>query len=102
MRLFIEPVEFEWDEGNRDKNVKHGVTNQEAEEAFRDKKKRLFKDHVHSQSEERYRIIGKTKTDRLLFIVFTLRKTKVRIISARVINKKEAYLYEKETNTTKL
>lgn len=102
MRLFEEPIEFEWDEGNKDKNIKHEVSNSEAEEVFRDKKKLIFKDHVHSNNEERYRILGKTEKGRLLFVVFTLRKTKVRIISARVINKKEIYLYEKKTSTTRL
>ena len=102
MRLFLEPIEFEWDEGNKDKNVKHGVSNQEAEEAFGDERKRIFKDLIHSHAEKRYRIIGKTKKGRLLFVVFTIRKTKVRVISARVINKKETYLYEKKTSTTKL
>ncbi len=42
-------------------------------------------------------LIGKTKKERLLYIVFTKRGKKLIIISARDINKKEKYLYEKKT-----
>ena len=90
------PVVFVWDEGNLNKNwKKHEVENQEAEEVFFDKDKKTFKDKLHSEKEERFRIIGKTKKNRLLFVVFTVRSKEIRIISARDINKKEVYLYEK-------
>lgn len=91
-----EPIEFQWDQGNIDKNKKkHRVSDQESEEVFFDEKKKTFIDKVHSDKEERFRIIGKTKQQRLLFVVFTVRKGKVRIISARDINRKEVKLYEK-------
>lgn len=38
---------------------------------------------------------SKTRQARLLYLVFTIRNGKVRIISARDINKKEVHLYEK-------
>lgn len=95
--------EFEWDKGNIDKNLKkHGVKNGEAEEVFFDKKRFIFKDKLHSFGEERFRIIGKTKKKRLLFIVFTKRGKKIRIISARDINKKEVFLYEKKVSPSKV
>lgn len=94
MRAISEPIEFDWDEGNIGKNEKHDVEDKEAEEAFFDKQKATFKDTVHSQGEERFRIIGKTNSGRLLFVAFTIRRSKVRIISARDINKKELPLYE--------
>ena len=86
-------VEFEWDKGNIGMNRKHKVVDSEAEEAFFDKAKRTFKDHVYSGQEERFRIVGKTKKGRILFIVFTIRKYKIRVISARDLNKKEKLLY---------
>lgn len=90
------PLEFLWDEGNRKKNEKkHGVRDQEAEEAFFDKDKVTFPDRLHSGREERFRIVGKTSHQRLLFVVFTIRRRNIRIISARDINKKEVSLYEK-------
>ena len=92
------PCAFLWDRGNSVKNEKkHKVSDQEAEEPFFDKKRKIFTDRVHSGKEERLRIVGKTKNRRLLFIVFTIRKGLVRIISARDINKKEVHLYEKTT-----
>ncbi len=88
--------EFEWDKGNSEKNKKHNVGDKEAEEAFFDKNKVTFPDIIHSsEDEERLRIIGKTKKERLLFIVFTQRGEKIRIISARDVNRKEVSLYEK-------
>ncbi|MBI4079486.1 MAG: BrnT family toxin [Candidatus Levybacteria bacterium] len=93
---------FDWDEGNIGKNKKHDVEDREAEEAFFDEKRFIFKDTVHSQNEERLRILGKTKKSRLLFVVFTKRGDKIRIISARDINKKEVDLYEKKVSTPKI
>jgi len=92
-----ESIKFFWDKGNKDKSLlKHGVTNQECEEVFFDKNKRISKDIFHSKKEKRYILLGKTKDGRLLFIIFTIRNKKVRIISARNINRKEVHLYEKK------
>ena len=102
MKIVPEPVVFDWDKGNTGKNKKHNVDDKEAEEAFFDENSKMFKDKVHSTDEERLRIIGKTEKGRLLFIVFTKRKNKIRIISARDINRKEMYLYEKKAKTTEI
>lgn len=103
MLVIKEPGGFEWDKGNIGKNrEKHNVGEKEAEEPFFDKKRKTFKDRLHSGKEERFRVIGKTKNGRLLFIVFTIRKGMVRIISARDVNRKEVRLYEKEVGTTKI
>ena len=89
---------FEWDSGNRNKNlIKHSVTNEECEEAFFDHNKIIMKDIAHSKNEKRYTLIGQTKQKRLLNAIFTIRKERVRIISARNLNKKHYRLYEKET-----
>jgi len=91
-------TEFRWDEGNSGKNLtRHGVTDQECEEVFFDERKKILKDALHSEKEERYILIGQTKLERLLFVVFTIRNNKVRVVSARDLNKKEKYLYEKRT-----
>ncbi|MDP2951359.1 MAG: BrnT family toxin [bacterium] len=87
---------FLWDKGNSNKNLKkHNVSDLECEEVFFDQNKIAFKDKLHSGKEERFILLGKTKRDRLLFLVFTLRGNQVRVISSRDINKKEKYLYEK-------
>lgn len=97
MEGFSKILGFEWDAGNQEKNeLKHGVTNKECEEAFFDEQKRILKDPIHSGKEQRYVLLGKTKAHRRLFIVFTTRKSFIRVISARDLNKKEYPLYEKE------
>ena len=97
MRILKEPLEFQWDKGNVGKSYKkHKVKDKEAEEPFFDKRHKIFKDKLHSKGEERNRIAGKTKKGRLLFIVFTIRENRIRIISARDINKKEVYVYEEK------
>ena len=96
MKIFNKPLEFQWNKGNIGKCLKHKVNDKEAEEPFFDRNHKRFKDKLHSRGEERSRIIGKTKKERLLFIVFTMRGKKIRIISARDINKKEVYLYEEK------
>jgi len=97
MRVFREQIEFEWDKGNADKNpLKHKVRNEECEEVFFDPEKRVLRDPLHSGKEERHIILGKTKKQRILFIVFTTRRKKVRVISARDLNTKELYLYHEK------
>lgn len=97
MRTIKDLAEFEWDKGNIGKNRKHGVEDKEAEEVFVDDKKIVFKDYLHSQQEKRFIVIGKTKKRRLLYIAYTERGKKIRLISARSINKKEVYIYEEKT-----
>ena len=97
MKVFKQTLAFEWDKGNQDKNlVGHKVTNEECEEVFYDPKKKIADDPIHSQKENRYIVIGKTKQDRILFLVFTIRNEKIRVISARDLNKKERFLYEEK------
>lgn len=96
MTTLPDPLQFQWDKGNKDKNfIKHRVHNNEIEEIFYDKKKKIFTDIIHSEYEKRYRIIGKTKKNRLLFIIFTIRGQYIHVISGRDLNKKEMCLYEK-------
>jgi uncharacterized protein len=102
MKIFNKLYEFEWDEGNQDKNLlKHNVLNSESEEIFFNQPLIIAEDEKHSIIESRYYALGKTDHDRLLFIVFTVRKEKIRIISARDMKKKEKEIYhaKDEKNT---
>ena len=95
MQIIKQSLEFEWDEGNRGKNFqKHKVSDGECEEVFFDQNKKIYKDVIHSGKETRYILLGATKADRVLFVIFTIRKGRIRIISARDLNKKELYLYK--------
>lgn len=90
-------VSFEWDEANIEHIAIHNVTPNEAEDIFFDTNNVLDEDIKHSIVENRFIIIGKTKEGRLLYQIFTKRGNKIRVISARDINKKEVELYEKKT-----
>jgi uncharacterized DUF497 family protein len=97
-------LEFEWDEGNEQKNwIKHNVSASEAEEPFLTEEQLILEDIRHStQQETRYILIGKSKQERILFIVYTMRKKKIRIISARDADRKEVVLYEKALKLTRI
>ncbi len=96
MVIIKEPIRFLWDKGNKEKNFKkHQVIDSESEEIFFNENKKIFKDKLHSGREERFIVLGKTNKNRLLFVVFTIRNEKIRIISARDINRREKKLYEK-------
>ena len=94
MERFASIEGFEWDNGNRGKNFKrHGVTDEECEEVFFDEQKKIMKDALHSDAEDRSILIGKTARARVLFVVFTIRGNNIRIISARDCSRKEKKLY---------
>jgi uncharacterized protein len=86
---------FDWDEGNQDKNwKKHQVSTGECEEVFFNLPLLMEEDAGHSQVEPRFLVLGQTNARRLLFIVFTIRQDKIRIISARDMSQKERNHYE--------
>ena len=100
MKILPRLIAFEWDKGNIDKNlVKHNVTDREAEEVFGNKPLLVNEDVEHSEKELRFQVLGKTNLGRLLFISFTIRNDKVRIISIRDMNKKERGVYEEKAKT---
>jgi len=70
------------------------VTEKETEEVFFNEYV-IFFDKKHSQTEERYVLYGATHNKRLLTVIFTIRKSFIRIISARDQSKKEKAYYFK-------
>ena len=85
---------FEWDDEKAASNArKHGVTFDEAREAFDDPKG--FEEPDDDPDEERWAIIGMTKAG-LLYVVFTERGTRTRIISARGADRHEQDLYHRQ------
>ena len=98
MKVDLSTHEFDWDAGNTGKNRKHKVEDSECEEVFFDQRKVTLKDALHSGDEIRYITLGQTKQARLLYLVYTIRAGRIRIISARDCKKnKERDLYEKAT-----
>lgn len=93
------PLIFEWDEGNKEKNVKkHNVQNSETEEVFFNNPV-LLEDKEHSEGEERFFAFGRTDKGRQLVISFTLRgenQERIRPIMSRDQNKKEKEFYQQQ------
>ena len=88
-------LEFDWDEGNITKSwIRHRVPAKDQEQAFINYEKVIVEDKIHSERERRFLLYGKTNKGQLLIIVFTIRNKKIRCISARPMNRKEAKLYE--------
>ena len=89
---------FEWDKHNINKNwERHNVAPVESEQLFFNNPLLIAPDITHSQAEIRYYALGRTNRDRKLFIAFTIRKSKIRVISSRDMSKKERVEYEKYT-----
>jgi len=85
---------FDWDEGNRGKNrEKHGVSDSECEQVFFNQPLFVFADTEHSAEEQRYYVLGRTDRGRRLFVVFTPRRDKIRVTSAREMTKRERAFY---------
>ena len=96
-------VGFDWDEGNRQKNwEKHQVDYTECEEVFFNTPLLISEATRHSPQEKRYYVLGRSDTGRTLFLAFTVRNNKIRIISARDQSKKERKIYgqQPQANTT--
>jgi len=88
---------FDWDEGNSEKNwISHQVSQSECEQVFFNEPLIVADDIEHSQVEKRWFVLGKTDTERLLFIVLTIRSNLIRVISARDMNKKEKDVYHEQ------
>ena len=87
---------FDWDRGNVYKSRdKHRVAFVECEEVFQHGPV-LFPDSRHSQLEPRYLALGQTVRGRQLAVIFTLRRNRIRVISARDMSRKERRIYAQE------
>lgn len=92
---FSDIVGFDWDDDNLYKNIaKHDVYDTEAEQVFFNHPLLVKRDVKHSNKEERYFALGSTNHARLLFVSFTIRLKKIRVISARDMTHKEVKVYE--------
>ena len=87
---------FTWDERkNRQNRNKHGVSFEEAQSVFFDDAAREFFDPDHSEGEERFLLVGRSYTLRVLLVCHCYRETKgvIRIFSARRATRKERAVY---------
>ena len=86
---------FDWDAGNADKNWElHQVSQAECEQIFFNRPILVAPDDKHSQRESRYAALGQTNAGRRLAVIFTIRGTLVRVISAREMSRRERRVHE--------
>jgi uncharacterized DUF497 family protein len=95
----VDPLEncigFDWDEANTHKNwERHQVAPEEAEDVFFHQPFVVRSDVRHSKTEKRYYALGQTATGRGLFVVFTIRRKRIRVISVRDMNRNETKVYQ--------
>ena len=90
---------YQWDQGNRTKCQKHGVSISEIEGMFL-RPVSVFPDVAHSDEEERFIAISTTEEGRHILLVFTVGEHDgerlIRPVSARYMHKREVDHYEKE------
>jgi uncharacterized DUF497 family protein len=97
LQEFVEATHFsfEWDAGNRFKNWRrHGITSEECEEVFLNDPRPVGVQVSPPNDEDRYAVAGETWEQKPLFVVFTLRAGKVRVISARLATQQEREDYD--------
>lgn len=88
-------MDFEWDDNKAFQNKrKHRVSFSEASTAFGDTMQLTMPDPDHSENEERFLLLGRSFTGRLLVVSFTDRGEAVRIISARLASQSERITYD--------
>jgi uncharacterized DUF497 family protein len=91
----MEENKFEWDTTKNKSNLdKHGVDFNQAKEVFKDENKIETPDNRKDYGEQRFKIIG-LAIDLILSVIYTMRGTVIRIISARAASKKERDDYYK-------
>ena len=89
-------LSFEWDSVKAATNAtKHGITFEEAQTVFYDVDALVIPDPDHSQDEDRFIILGRSKESQMLVVVHCFRQkgSSIRIISARRAGRKEQKPY---------
>lgn len=91
---------FDWDEGNKSKCQKHGVSIAEIEALFHKSDPLIGEDVEHSEKEDRFFAVGNAPSFRMIFVVFTFRQRDglniIRPVSARYMHRKEIERYAKK------
>ncbi len=88
-------LKFEWDPQKAASNLaRHGVPFEEAATVFGDPLGRITSDPRHSVDEDRFVLLGYSKKQRLLAVMFAECGEAIRIISARQATPRERRNYE--------
>ena len=90
-------ISFEWDvDKNKNNQRKHGISFDEAKSVFYDEYAIQFYDENHSDTEDRFIMLGLSTETRLLLVCHCERNQgqNIRIISARKATKTESKYYK--------
>ena len=91
--VYTKYLGFAWDDSKAESNLaKHGVSFEEATDVFSDLKAIDQEDWIHSTTEHRRRVMGRTRRC-VLVVIYTRRQDTVRLISARRASRRERNLY---------
>lgn len=91
-------VSFEWDEQeNQENQAKHGISFEEAQQAFADPNRVIVEDLEHSRDEQRYFCLGKIGQE-ILTVRFTYRADTIRIFGAGYWRKGKRRYEEEQRN----
>jgi uncharacterized DUF497 family protein len=96
LRDFVpDPENFDWDEGNRHKNLKHGISCEEVESLFR-QDHYIFAGRMIEPAHPEWRglILGQDDSGRVVALIFTRRGKKLHSISCRPMREGERRFYE--------
>ncbi|MCP4268040.1 MAG: BrnT family toxin [Candidatus Brocadiaceae bacterium] len=94
-KLLFGCIGFDWDKNNSEKIwLKHQVLPSESEQIFFNLPFVLADTEKHSEKSNRYYALGHTDADRKLFVVFTVRASKIRVITARDMSRNERKEYK--------
>ncbi len=93
---------FTWDSQKAILNlVKHSVSFEEAATVFGDPGALDWEDPEHSETEVRFKRLGMSRDQRILIVIYTIRRTAngdkaIRLISARRASRKERKAYSEQ------
>lgn len=95
----MESERFSWHDRKAATNARdHGVTFEAACDVFNDPFAVEWADEREQYNEDRYIILGMVE-NRLLYVAYTMRRDKIRIISARKAEPHERRLYHEENRS---
>ena len=84
-------MEFDWDSGNVKHIARHGIAQKEAEEAVLIEP--LEADVQPHGNEPRILCFGRTQSGRLLTVLYTERRGKIRVVTAYEMTKQQQRMY---------
>ena len=94
----MQGLAFAWDAKKAAANLhKHRIGFAEASTVFADPLSVTIPDRSHEDEEDRFVIIGMSRSRRLLVVVHTVRGERLRLITARPATTHEKYQYEESS-----